>query len=513
MHPGHPNWTVSTALELFRGPVYQGPPGWQASPIVASAFRSAFHDAASQAPKWNPSLASQRRGIVISGGGWKFFPSIYVTASAIRHTGCKLPIQVWYLGEHEFDVRMQQATSHLDVVWVDAMRFARQLGIEKRIWGGWQLKPFSALHSSFQEVFCLDADCYPVHNPEWFMDSNEHKAIGATFFPDINDLRPDQWSRFGLTSRNEPGFETGQYCIDKSRHYKALWLTDWMNDRSDYVYSHIYGDKDTYHLAWRKLGHDYCMPSTRPMWRHVALVNKDFQGNVFLVHRVSDKFKWTGEIDSVPIQNQYNGPQSSPENRFIPELPLESLCHRWLTESSKLVRPELHYCFSDLVQHGAEQAKWKSVVLANKYNLPRDLGASDTVLDIGAFSGDFSIACLDRGAGRVVATESEASRLSCLSSNLRDHAGRSEVVPVPAGELFLQESIRLATWRLGRISLARIDLEHSCQIAGCDLSAIDAVCGEMKSHDKASLASLRLSYKDVCTHDAGDEVIRFWGSK
>jgi hypothetical protein len=51
-----------------------------------------------------PEGAYTGRGIVIVGGG-KYWPSVYVTVRMLRHTGCTLPVQVWYLGEAERDDR------------------------------------------------------------------------------------------------------------------------------------------------------------------------------------------------------------------------------------------------------------------------------------------------------------------------------------------------------------------------------------------------------------------------
>ena len=59
---------------------------------------------------------------------------------------------------------------------------------------------------------------------------------------------------------DEPAWESGQFIPDKARHWKPLALADWLNDYSDYLYRHIYGDKDNYHRAWRKLSHDVCVP-------------------------------------------------------------------------------------------------------------------------------------------------------------------------------------------------------------------------------------------------------------
>jgi Mannosyltransferase putative len=48
------------------------------------------------------------RGIVICAGGTRLFTCAWVCISLLRSTvGCKLPIQVWYLGPEEMDARMR----------------------------------------------------------------------------------------------------------------------------------------------------------------------------------------------------------------------------------------------------------------------------------------------------------------------------------------------------------------------------------------------------------------------
>src|ERR1035438_10861249 len=52
------------------------------------------------------------RGIVIAAGGDRYLASLWVTVHAIRHVGCNLPIEVWYLGaKREMPPRRQRPTS------------------------------------------------------------------------------------------------------------------------------------------------------------------------------------------------------------------------------------------------------------------------------------------------------------------------------------------------------------------------------------------------------------------
>src|SRR5262249_61278969 len=64
---------------------------------------SMMRDLAEKALAAVPAYPKERyrgRGVLIASGGDRFFPSLYVTIRALRHVGCVLPVQVWYLGRN-----------------------------------------------------------------------------------------------------------------------------------------------------------------------------------------------------------------------------------------------------------------------------------------------------------------------------------------------------------------------------------------------------------------------------
>ena len=61
------------------------------------------------------------------------------------------------------------------------------------------------------------------------------------------------WRNFGLKVPPELEFESGQTVVDKERCWKALTLAGWINENSDFYYKYVHGDKETFHLAFRKL--------------------------------------------------------------------------------------------------------------------------------------------------------------------------------------------------------------------------------------------------------------------
>jgi hypothetical protein len=87
---------------------------------------------------------SQERGIVIAGGGLKYFPSVWVNVNLLRHFGCTLPIQLWYLGDTEMDPYMKRLLEPLGVECIDTREIEKQHPC--RILCGWELKLYATLH-------------------------------------------------------------------------------------------------------------------------------------------------------------------------------------------------------------------------------------------------------------------------------------------------------------------------------------------------------------------------------
>ncbi len=109
------------------------------------------------------------RGIVIAGGGLKYFPSVWVNIRLLRHFGCTLPIQLWYLGDGEVDPYMKRLLEPYDVECVDARGLESEYPC--RILCGWELKLYATLHSPFAQVLFLDADNGVVCDPTYLFDT------------------------------------------------------------------------------------------------------------------------------------------------------------------------------------------------------------------------------------------------------------------------------------------------------------------------------------------------------
>ena len=236
------------------------------------------------------------KGIIICGGGAKYFPGAWVCVRMLRQVGCTLPVQIWYMGDNEMNEAMRDLVAPYDVECVDALQVK---GIKSlRNLGGWQLKAHSVLACRFREVLLLDADNMPVVDPTYLFDTLQYQRTGAIFWPDVerfSDIepiyRPEIWKMLGIKLPvGQPEFESGQIVINKEQNWRPLNLAVWFNEFCEFFYKYVYGDKDTFHLAWRKLQVSFAMPSRPIHWLPSTMCQHDFGGNRIFQHR--NRAKW-----------------------------------------------------------------------------------------------------------------------------------------------------------------------------------------------------------------------------
>lgn len=232
------------------------------------------------------------RGIVICGGGTKYFTNAWVCIHILRSLGCSLPVEFWHLDEKEVDSYMSSLLLPFNVKCVDAQKVRKRF--RARRLGGWELKPYAILHSRFREVLLLDADNVPVKNPEFLFETAEFKDSGAIFWPDYERPNIERqnlvWRSCGMRRPLEPEFETGQIVVDKKRCWEALSLTMWMNENSDFYYQYLHGDKETFHIAFRKTKTKYALIPHPIHSLFATMCQHDFDGRRLFQHRNSDKW-------------------------------------------------------------------------------------------------------------------------------------------------------------------------------------------------------------------------------
>jgi hypothetical protein len=295
---GGPFLQTADFAPSWRGGAGNGP-DWP--PLTDTTARAAMEAFVDQLPPSPGGFSGT--GVVIAAGGLGYLVNAWVAVRMLRHHGSRLPIQIWHLGPEEMPEPLARLFRGEGVDCVDAHRLldrhpARQLG-------GWALKPYAMLASSFRHVLLLDADNVAVSDPGYLFDDARYQATGAIFWPD----RPEGvgvpgkllganhpiWRLSGLGYRGDPSFESGQICLDKQRCWRELRLAMWMNEHADFWYRFLYGDKDTFQIAWRKLGTSWAMPALRPHMPDRRVFGQlDFDGRVIFQHRSGDKWRLDG---------------------------------------------------------------------------------------------------------------------------------------------------------------------------------------------------------------------------
>ena len=231
------------------------------------------------------------RGIVVCGGGEKYFPCAWVCIRMLRHVGCTLPIELWHLDAAEMPEQYKRLVEPFNVRTVDASVVQRRHPVRCSM-TGWVLKPYAILHSDFQEVMLIDADNVVVRDPAYLFDAPEYRAAGSAFWPDFSRLAPDRaiWRICRVPYRDEPEFETGQLLVDKSRCWLPLKLTLHLNEHHTFYYDYVHGDKELFHMAWRMLNRAYAMTSFSLEPLEGTMCQHDFQGTTVFQHR--NMLKW-----------------------------------------------------------------------------------------------------------------------------------------------------------------------------------------------------------------------------
>ncbi|KAF9086359.1 hypothetical protein BGX23_008936 [Mortierella sp. AD031] len=216
------------------------------------------------------------KGLVFCAGDNQF--EFVVTAiQAIRNRlKSKLPIQVFHMGEEDLSKPrqkyLQEMASGIEVVDVTSILDNGWMQL-----GGWSIKPFAILASSFEEVMFVDADAYFLQDPAVLFEDPGYMATGALFFFD-RTLFPDwpigsDWLRsilpimssfppksrmFNLLTTHEQ--ESGVVVINKKTRFLGTLAVCKMNgkwERDLVTYKIFHGDKETFWIGFEMIQEPY----------------------------------------------------------------------------------------------------------------------------------------------------------------------------------------------------------------------------------------------------------------
>ncbi|CAO3613156.1 unnamed protein product [Mucor fragilis] len=221
-------------------------------------------------------LKSQHtQGIVMCVGDGQFQHAATSVHAVREILKSDIPIEIFYIDRDDL--------SQEKIDYFNSIPNVKTQDISKRInnyytrFGGWAVKPYAILASSFTEVILMDADVFMFKNPESFFQDEGYKKTGALFFLDrtlFNNyhegrrwlksflptystyLKESRWWK--TTSTHEQ--ESGIVVIDKRKALFGLLATCKMNDkleRDRVSYRHSHGDKETFWIGFEMIQAPY----------------------------------------------------------------------------------------------------------------------------------------------------------------------------------------------------------------------------------------------------------------
>ncbi|KAL4887344.1 mannosyltransferase putative-domain-containing protein [Aspergillus karnatakaensis] len=193
------------------------------------------------------------RGIVSTAGG-QYFPVFLATLRMLRRTGSSLPMEVYMKDASEYEKNVCEEV--LPKLNARCLILSDVMG--KEFIEHFQLKVFAVLLSSFEEVVWMDADCFPLHEPELLLDSEVFKSTGLITWPDFwqSSVSPLYFKISGQPETPMNGRQTteaGVLLISKKTHIRTLLLAAYYNFYGPSHYFRLLsqggpgeGDKETF---------------------------------------------------------------------------------------------------------------------------------------------------------------------------------------------------------------------------------------------------------------------------
>lgn len=197
------------------------------------------------------------QGLVSTGGG-KYLPVFVISLRMLRRTGTTLPVEVFLADHEEYEEHIcKEVLPSLNATCVIMSDILTSVPHDVEI-TKYQFKVFAMIFSSFEEILFLDADAFPIHNPEELFSSDLFQEYGLITWPDFWASSTSEYY-YTIAQQSIPPMEerasseTGELLISKKSHQQFLLLATYYNY---YGPTHYYlllsqgspgeGDKDTF---------------------------------------------------------------------------------------------------------------------------------------------------------------------------------------------------------------------------------------------------------------------------
>ena len=156
---------------------------------------------------WDPK--NHTTGIVLTAGQGNMALAAHAIRALRRVVKSELPIQVAYAGDDDLPRSKRRLMRSIDpkLELINILDYYDE-AVAGLIGGGYAMKPFAALASSFERVVIIDADTIFMQRPDnWFEENKSLKRTGTLFFHDraYGGRKTTDWIKEVLAeSRREP---------------------------------------------------------------------------------------------------------------------------------------------------------------------------------------------------------------------------------------------------------------------------------------------------------------------
>ena len=226
-------------------------------------------------------------GIVLPTSSSSFRFAVHLIQNLRNVLHSELPIEIAYAGDTDLSMSQRDVLTSLgpNISTLNVLEKFYDASLNLAV-GGWAIKPFAALASSFRNTILLDADAVFLQDPSVGFEDSRFQETGVLFFHDrmlwqnVFKDRAKWWREEMAAAGRNPcatlmhskvwaeGYaeemDSGAVFLDKGRWNVLLGLLHicWQNSkkpRDAVTYKITYGDKESWWLGMELVGTPYAM--------------------------------------------------------------------------------------------------------------------------------------------------------------------------------------------------------------------------------------------------------------
>lgn len=201
--------------------------------------------------------AEGKTGIAMTIGTQSHVDNAYATLSALRNQQkSTMPVTIFYMdGEVAEDVTDMFTEAFGNIQFVNMASLPSTPLCDEEAPAGFAIKALALYHAKeyYQHVMWMDVDSLPLTTPESLFASEAYTTKGNMFWPDFYNGWVNEAIYDALTNvkpSKVADTESGQLLIDTCKHADVLQFVHALNQQSAVTYDYMFGDKDTFRLAF-----------------------------------------------------------------------------------------------------------------------------------------------------------------------------------------------------------------------------------------------------------------------